>query len=121
MHKTSPSIPKGEPLLSTLLLWGSFILIIVAVMAVDLGLVNRNSHAVTTKEAAMWTGVWVALALLFDLGIYFLLGHTAALQFITGYVIEYSLSVDNIFVFIVLFSYFKVDPRYRHRVLVWES
>ncbi|MDB4896824.1 MAG: terC [Firmicutes bacterium] len=88
-------------------------------MAIDLGLVNRKSHAVTTKEAAIWTAVWVGLALLFNSGIYLLLGKTPALEFITGYVIEYSLSVDNIFVFIVLFSYFKVDPRYRHRVLIW--
>jgi len=88
-------------------------------MAVDLGVVDRKAHAISTREAAIWTGVWVSLALLFNLGIYFFKGPDPALQFLTGYLIEYSLSVDNIFVFIMLFSYFAVDPLYRHRVLFW--
>lgn len=104
---------------STVLLWIIFAIIVVSVMVIDLGVVDRKAHVVSTKEAALWTAAWVSLALLFNLGVYFMKGAGPALDFLTGYLLEYSLSVDNIFVFIVLFSYFGIDPLYRHRVLFW--
>jgi tellurite resistance protein TerC len=104
---------------TTVLVWGGFLLFVFGMMAIDLGLFHKEAHAVGTKEAATWTGVWVTLALLFNVGVYYFMGHNTGLEFLTGYLIEYSLSVDNIFVFILLFSYFGVDPRYRHRVLFW--
>lgn len=100
-------------------MWGGFLLFVFGMMALDLGIFHKQSHAVRTSEAAIWTGVWVTLALLFNAGIYYFMGQAAGLEFLTGYLIEYSLSVDNIFVFIVLFAYFRVDPRFRHRVLFW--
>jgi tellurite resistance protein TerC len=104
---------------TTVLLWGGFLLFVLGMMALDLGVFNKHSHVVTTKEAGIWTGVWVTLALLFNAGIFYFMGKTPALEFLTGYLIEYSLSVDNIFIFIMLFSYFKVEPAHRHRVLFW--
>lgn len=106
-------------MLGTIAAWGGFLLFVFAMMAIDLGLFHKKSHAVSTKEAAIWTCVWVTLALLFNAGVYFFEGSEAAVNFLTGYLVEYSLSVDNIFVFILLFSYFKVSPLYRHRVLFW--
>ena len=106
-------------MLATVATWGGFLLFVFAMMAIDLGLFHKKSHAVSTKEAAIWTGVWVTLALLFNAGVYLIRGRDPAIDFLTGYLVEYSLSVDNIFVFILLFSYFKVSPLYRHRVLFW--
>jgi tellurite resistance protein TerC len=88
-------------------------------LALDLGVFHRDDHAVTMKEASIWTVVWISLALLFNAGIYFYAGTEPALQFLTGYLIEKSLSVDNIFVFVMLFSYFNVPVIYQHRVLFW--
>jgi len=88
-------------------------------LALDLGVFHRKSHEVTIKEALVWSGVWVVLALLFNLGVYYWRGYGPALEFLTGYLIEKSLSVDNIFVFMLIFSYFNVPPRYQHRVLFW--
>jgi tellurite resistance protein TerC len=88
-------------------------------LALDLGVFHRKSHEVTIKEALAWSGVWIALALLFNLGVYYWRGYESALEFLTGYLIEKSLSVDNIFVFMLIFSYFNVPPRYQHRVLFW--
>ena len=104
---------------TSILAWGGFLLFVFAMMALDLGVINKKSHVVSTKEAAIWTGIWVSLALLFNAGVYWFMGKDPAVEFLTGYLIEYSLSVDNIFVFILLFSYFQVDPAYRHRVLFW--
>lgn len=101
------------------LLWVGFAVIVVGALAIDLGLVHKESKAVTTKEAATWTAIWASLALLFNGVVWWLRGPGPALDFLTGYLIEYSLSVDNIFVFIMLFSYFVVAPAYRHRVLFW--
>jgi tellurite resistance protein TerC len=101
------------------LLWVGFAVIVLGAMAVDLGLVNKKAHAVTTKEAAIWTAVWASLAFAFNGVVWWLKGPGPALEFLTGYLIEFSLSVDNIFVFIMLFSYFVVDAAYRHRVLFW--
>jgi len=106
-------------MLTNVLMWTGFFVVIFGMMALDLGVFNKKSHVTSTKEAAIWTGVWVTLAVLFNVGVLFLKGQAPALEFLTGYLIEYSLSVDNIFVFIMLFSYFKVEPAYRHRVLFW--
>jgi len=100
-------------------LWLSFTVFIVAMLALDLGVLHRTPHDVTVREALTWTLVWIALALLFALGLYHLAGQAYALQFVTGYLIEKALSVDNVFVFLVLFSFFKVPTTLQHRVLFW--
>jgi tellurite resistance protein TerC len=92
---------------------------VLGLLALDLGVFHRSDHAVGMKEAGIWTVVWISIALLFNVGIYFYAGPEPALQFLTGYLIEKSLSVDNIFVFVMLFSYFNVPAIYQHRVLFW--
>jgi tellurite resistance protein TerC len=99
--------------------WVVFNIFVLGLLALDLGVFHRKDHAVGMKEAAIWTVVWISLALLFNLGIYIYAGSEPALQFLTGYLIEKSLSVDNIFVFVMLFSYFNVPVIYQHRVLFW--
>lgn len=94
-------------------------MLIFTVLAIDLGLLNKNPHAISLKEAIIWSASWITLALLFNLFVLFEFGKTKALEFLTGYVIEYSLSVDNIFVFILIFSYFSVKPQYQHKILFW--
>jgi tellurite resistance protein TerC len=88
-------------------------------LALDLGVFHRKLHKVPLREAVIWSGVWITLAMIFMVFIYFDMGRIKALEFLTGYVIEYSLSVDNIFVFIMIFTYFAVDERYQHKVLFW--
>jgi tellurite resistance protein TerC len=88
-------------------------------LAIDLGIFNKKEHKVPVKEAVAWVVVWVSLALLFNLFVLEKFGKTQALEFLTGYVIEYSLSVDNIFVFILIFTYFAVPDKYQHKVLFW--
>src|SRR4051812_32228806 len=88
-------------------------------LAIDLGVFHRSTHEVSVKEAAIWSAVWVALALGFNYGLYRFLGEQAGLEFLAGYLIEKALSVDNIFVFVLIFSYFQVPPKYQHRVLFW--
>ncbi len=100
-------------------LWLSFTVFIVAMLALDLGVLHRTPHDVGVKEALGWSLVWVALALVFAGGLYKLAGPTYALQFVTGYLIEKALSVDNVFVFLVVFSFFKVPSALQHRVLFW--
>ena len=99
--------------------WVLFNLFVLAMLALDLGVFHRDAHVVRPKEAAIWTGVWVSLALLFALGLYVWQDGQTALTFLTGYVIEESLSVDNIFVIVMIFAYFGVPPQYQHRVLFW--
>ncbi len=99
--------------------WIIFTVFVLGVLALDLGVFHRKSHAVTVKEATVWTAVWVTLALLFNAGIFYLRGSEPALEFLTGYVIEYSLSVDNIFVFVLVFTTFRVPAVSQHRVLFW--
>jgi tellurite resistance protein TerC len=105
--------------------WIGFHLFIFLMLALDLGVFHKKIHKVPVKEAIIWTIVWISLALIFSLCIpRFIypeagIGKTKALEFLTGYVIEYSLSVDNIFVFILIFSFFNVDNRYQHKVLFW--
>ena len=88
-------------------------------LALDLGVFHRKSHTVGMKEALTWSGVWIALALLFNAGIWHWQGHVKGLEFLTGYVVELSLSVDNLFVFLLIFAYFKVPAQYQHKVLFW--
>jgi tellurite resistance protein TerC len=100
-------------------LWIGFNAFVLAMLAVDLGVFHRHAHAVSLKEALSWSLVWIALALVFNAGLYIWQGPEPALQFLTGYLIEKSLSVDNIFVFVLLFSTFGVPAAYQHRVLFW--
>lgn len=102
-----------------ILLWVGFNVFVLLMLALDLGVFHRKAHVVKTKEALLWSAVWIALALLFNLGIYFWQGQKVALEFLTGYLIEKSLSVDNIFVFIMIFAYFGVPALYQHKVLFW--
>ncbi len=100
-------------------LWFGFTAFILVMLVLDLGVFHRKAHEVRVREALTWTAVWVSLALTFNLGVYFWFGSERALEFLTGYVIEKALSVDNIFVFIVVFSVFAVPAKLQHRVLFW--
>jgi tellurite resistance protein TerC len=105
--------------------WIGFHIFIFLMLALDLGVFHKKIHKVPVKEAIIWSIVWISLAILFSICIHLFIypepgvGRTKALEFLTGYVIEYSLSVDNIFVFILIFSFFNVDDRYQHKVLFW--
>lgn len=99
--------------------WISFLGFVLLMLALDLGVFHRKSHEIKLKEALIWTGVWISLALIFNYGVYVFMGKEKAIEFLTGYVIEKSLSIDNLFVFIMLFTYFKVDVKYQHKVLFW--
>jgi len=100
-------------------LWVGFNLFVAAMLAIDLGLFHKKDHTVTPKEAGAWTAVWVTISLIFCAGIWYFSGRTPALQWLTAYVVEYSLSVDNLFVFLMVFGYFRVAPEHQHRVLFW--
>ncbi|MFA5820145.1 MAG: TerC family protein [Bacteroidales bacterium] len=99
--------------------WIGFHVFVFIMLALDLGVFHKHTHKVPVKEAVIWSAVWITLALLFNLFVFFEFGKTKALEFLTGYVIEYSLSVDNIFVFILIFSYFAVKDQYQHKILFW--
>lgn len=101
------------------LLWVVFGVFVLAILAFDLGVFHRKIHVIELKEALLRCGMLFALALLFNLGIYFWHGSGKALEFLTGYLIELSLSVDNVFVFLLIFSYFRVPSLYQHKVLFW--
>ena len=101
------------------LIWVGFNAFVLVMLAIDLGIFHRREHEVTVREALAWTAVWVSLALLFNVVVYFWRGPDIALEFLTGYVIEKSLSLDNIFVFLLIFTYFRVSPVHQHRVLFW--
>ena len=103
----------------SLWLWGGFTLFVLAMLALDLGVFNRKAHVVSFKEALTWTGVWVTLAMIFNAGVWYFAGPQKALEFFTGYLIEYSLSADNVFIFALIFSYFAVPPQWQHKVLFW--
>ncbi len=103
----------------TTLLWTFFNLFVLVMLAIDLGIFHRKSHEVTVREALIWTSVWITLAMFFNLFVYYYFDNETALEFFTGYLIEKSLSVDNIFVIILIFSYFKVPSAYQHKVLFW--
>jgi tellurite resistance protein TerC len=116
-------------MIESIWLWVGFNLFVVALLALDLGVFHRKAHAVSTREAIIWSVVWISLALLFNGAIYLfwqqLMPNSpasngeAGLEFLTGYLIEKALSVDNIFVFVLIFSFFRVPPAYQHRVLFW--
>jgi tellurite resistance protein TerC len=99
--------------------WVGFNVAVLAILALDLGVLHRRSSTVSLKEAATWSAVWVALSLGFAFAIYRTMGQQSGLEFLTGYLIEYALSVDNIFVFVLIFTYFNVPEKYQHRVLFW--
>ena len=103
----------------TPLLWIGFTLFVLLALVLDLRLFHRHARSVSIREALGWSAVWVTLALLFNAGVYRFLGHQSGLEFLTGYLIELALSVDNLFVFLVIFSYFAVPTQLRHRVLFW--
>jgi tellurite resistance protein TerC len=100
------------------MMWSAFGVLVVIMLVIDLGL-NRKSHEISFREALTWTAVWISLALIFNIGVYYYLGKIKALEFFTGYVIEKSLSVDNLFVFIMIFSYFHVPRLYQPKILKW--
>jgi tellurite resistance protein TerC len=100
-------------------LWAGFVGFVLAMLALDLGVFHKKDHEISAREALVWTGIWIALSLAFNAGIYFWFGQERALEFLSGYVIEKALSVDNIFVFIVVFSVFAVPSKLQHRVLLW--
>lgn len=106
-------------MLDDVLLWGGFVAFILGMLILDLKVLHRDHHEVKIREALLWTVIWIVISLAFNLGVYFFMGTEKALEFLTGYLIEKSLSVDNIFVFILVFSYFKVDVRYQHEILFW--
>ena len=103
----------------TPVLWIGFTVFVVAMLVLDLSVFHRRAHAVRMREALIWTGVWIGMALLFNLGVYLWFGARTGLEFLTGYLIEKALSVDNIFVFLVIFAYFRVPGALQHRVLFW--
>lgn len=110
-------------------IWGAFLGFVALMLALDLGVFHRNAHKIEVKEALIWSGVWIGLALLFNVGIFYFwdaiqpgsayTNNEAGIAFLTGYLIEKALSVDNIFVFIIIFTYFRVPDKYQHRVLFW--
>ena len=100
-------------------LWIGFTAVVILMLVIDLGVFHRDAHEVSFKEALGWSVVWVLLALSFNIGVYVWFGSARGLEFLTGYLIEKTLAVDNIFVFAVIFSYFAVPTAYQHRVLFW--
>lgn len=103
----------------TLVPWVLFTLFVLALLAIDLGVFHRQAHAVSLREATVWSAVWIALGLAFGAGVFAVSGQERGLEYLTGYLIEKSLSVDNIFVFVLVFTYFAVPAAYQHRVLFW--
>ncbi|PRY52615.1 tellurite resistance protein TerC [Arcticibacter pallidicorallinus] len=99
--------------------WIGFNLFVLLMLALDLGVFNRKAHVVSVKEALTWSGVWICLSLVFNGLIYHWFGEAKAIEFFTGYVIEKSLSVDNIFVFVLVFKYFQIPSIYQHKILFW--
>jgi tellurite resistance protein TerC len=102
-----------------ILFWILFNAFVLLMLALDLGVFNRKAHEISLKEALTWTFVWVFLALVFNAIIFYWRGQQQALEFFTGYLVEKALSIDNIFVFIMIFSYFQIPSKYQHKVLFW--
>lgn len=100
-------------------MWLLFGALVTGMLTLDLGVINRQSRALPMKQAGLWSAAWVTLACLFAAGVFHFKGSRPASEFLTGYLVEWSLSVDNLFVFIVIFDYFAVPARYQHRVLFW--
>lgn len=110
---------NGNQMGISIYFWIGFHVFVFLMLALDLGVFNKRSHVVPVKEALIWSTVWIFLAFVFNVFVYLEFGKTKALEFLTGYVIEYSLSVDNIFIFILIFSYFAVPRQYQHKILFW--
>jgi len=104
---------------SQTMMWTGFAVLMTIMFVLDLGVFNRKSHEIKFREALTWTMVWVSLAIIFNVGVYFVLGPTKALEFFTGYIIEESLSVDNLFVFIMIFNYFHITKAHQPKILKW--
>ncbi len=105
--------------MSELQLWIGFWIVVAALLAIDLFLFSKEAHKVSLKEALAWSAAWIILALIFGGGVILFMGSEQGLAYFTGYLVEKSLSVDNLFVFLVIFKYFGVEPKYQHRVLFW--
>ena len=105
--------------MGTWTIWIAFNAAVAALLLLDLGLFHRRAHEIALREAAIESAAWIALSLGFGAWIFFSHGRDPGLEFFTGYVVEKSLSLDNIFVFSLIFQYFRVDPRYQHRLLFW--
>lgn len=99
--------------------WIGFNAVVLAILALDLGILHRKAARISVREAALWSAAWIVLSLSFAAGVYHVMGRESGLEFVTGYLIEYALSVDNIFVFVLIFAYFKVPEEFQHRVLFW--
>lgn len=99
--------------------WAVFLAFVAGMLALDLGVFHRSAHEVSRREALAWSAVWIGLAILFNIGVYIFQGSDKGLEWTTGYLIEKSLSVDNVFVFLLIFSMFAVPAQYQHRVLFW--
>ena len=104
---------------SSLWLWVGFNVFVLGMLALDLGVFHRKAHVVSFREAGVWSAIWIALALVFNAGVWHFFGPQKGMEFLTGYLIEKSLSVDNIFIIALIFSYFAVPEQYQHRVLFW--
>ncbi len=102
-----------------LLLWTGFIFFIIGMLVLDMLVLQKKNREISIKEAILWTLFWIVLSLIFNVGIYFYMGFNYALEFLTGYLIEKALSIDNIFVFIIIFTYFDIPAKYQHKVLFW--
>jgi len=106
--------------MSTQLIWWLvFGVLVIVLLALDLGVFHRRAHVIRVREALIWSAVWISLSLIFNLGVYFAFGADKAVNFFTGYLVEKSLSVDNLFVFLVIFTYFNVPANAQHKVLFW--
>src|SRR5512145_1200554 len=105
--------------IGSLWMWTGFLAFVLAMLALDLGVFHRQAHKISVKEAAIWSAVWVACALAFNALLWHSFGPQRGLEFLTGYLIEKALSVDNIFVFVLIFGAFSVPDAYQHRVLFW--
>jgi tellurite resistance protein TerC len=110
---------SGGDLLNQLLFWVLFNLFVLGMLVLDLGFLQRDGHTVKFREALAWSVTWIGLACAFAVLVYFRYGHATAVEFVTGYVIELSLSVDNLFIFLLIFRYFRVSPDHQHKVLFW--
>jgi tellurite resistance protein TerC len=106
-------------MLTDLIPWIAFLGFVLGLLALDLGVFHREAHEVSRKEALTWSAVWIGLALLFNAGVFWRMGNEAGVQWLTGYLVEKSLAVDNVFVFLLIFSAFAVPAKYQHRVLFW--
>src|SRR5688572_5430255 len=101
------------------ILWAAFSVFVLGMLALDLGVFHRKNKEIKVKEAFIWTGIWIGIAMLFNVFVFFYFGKVKAFDFLTGYLIEKSLSIDNIFVILMIFSYFSVPAEYQHKVLFW--